>query len=99
LQKAVKKHLNGYVGFSNLPNQIHRKSVKAGFSFTLMVVGKAIYMKDRLCMDNEWLGESGLGKSTLVNTLFNSQLYPLREDRDPTHDTPKTITIQSISGG
>ena len=45
------------------------------------------------------LGESGLGKSTLVNTLFNSQLYPLREDREPTHDVPKTVEIQSISGG
>jgi septin family protein len=31
----------GYVGFANLPNQVHRKSVKKGFEFTLMVVGKA----------------------------------------------------------
>ena len=30
----------GYVGFANLPNQIHRKSVKRGFEFTLMVVGE-----------------------------------------------------------
>lgn len=29
----------GYVGFANLPNQVHRKSVKKGFEFTLMVVG------------------------------------------------------------
>jgi len=28
-----------YVGFANLPNQVHRKSVKKGFEFTLMVVG------------------------------------------------------------
>lgn len=27
------------VGFSDLPNQIHRKTVKKGFEFTLMVVG------------------------------------------------------------
>ena len=31
---------NNYVGFANLPNQVHRKSVKKGFEFTLMVVGK-----------------------------------------------------------
>lgn len=37
--QAVKKKLNGYVGFANLPNQIHRKSVKRGFQFTLIVVG------------------------------------------------------------
>jgi len=48
-----------YVGFANLPNQVHRKSVKKGFEFTLMVVG-----------------ESGLGKSTLINSLFLSDLYP-----------------------
>lgn len=52
---------SGYVGFANLPNQVHRKSVKKGFEFTLMVVG-----------------ESGLGKSTLVNSLFLTDLYPER---------------------
>jgi len=30
----------GYVGFANLPNQVHRKSVKKGFEFTLMVAGR-----------------------------------------------------------
>lgn len=29
-----------YVGFSDLPNLIHRKSVKKGFEFTLLVVGR-----------------------------------------------------------
>lgn len=37
---VVKKQLQGYVGFANLPNQVHRKSVKKGFHFTVMVVGK-----------------------------------------------------------
>lgn len=32
----------GYVGFANLPNQVHRKSVKKGFEFTLMVVGEYV---------------------------------------------------------
>ena len=35
----VRKKLMGYVGFANLPNQVHRKSVKKGFQFTVMVVG------------------------------------------------------------
>ncbi|XP_057357279.1 uncharacterized protein LOC130683552 isoform X1 [Manis pentadactyla] len=51
-----------YVGFATLPNQVHRKSVKKGFDFTLMVAG-----------------ESGLGKSTLVNSLFLTDLYQDRK--------------------
>ena len=35
----VRKKLMGYVGFANLPNQVHRKSVRKGFQFTAMVVG------------------------------------------------------------
>jgi len=27
------------IGFSNLPEQLHRKAIKKGFDFTIMVVG------------------------------------------------------------
>lgn len=47
-----------YIGFASLPDQIHRKTIKKGFEFTLMVAG-----------------ETGLGKSTLINTLFLTDLY------------------------
>jgi len=53
---------NETLGFANLPNQVHRKSVKKGFDFTLMIVG-----------------EPGLGKSTLVNCLFRTDLYKDRK--------------------
>uniref|UniRef100_A0A7N4P6E8 Septin-7 n=1 Tax=Sarcophilus harrisii TaxID=9305 RepID=A0A7N4P6E8_SARHA len=33
-------HDKQYVGFATLPNQVHRKSVKKGFDFTLMVAGE-----------------------------------------------------------
>ncbi|KAG8722768.1 hypothetical protein FRC08_010378 [Ceratobasidium sp. 394] len=79
-ESAVRKKLNGYVGFANLPNQVHRKSVRTGFQFTVMVVG-----------------ESGLGKSTLVNTLFNTTLYPPKEHLHPSAERPKTVAIESIS--
>lgn len=43
------------------------------------------------------VGESGLGKSTLVNTLFNTTLYPEKSNVTPTKDIPKTVEIQSLS--
>ncbi|MCJ1232174.1 hypothetical protein MMC14_000123 [Varicellaria rhodocarpa] len=81
MRNVVRRKLTGYVGFANLPNQWHRKSVRKGFNFNVMVVG-----------------ESGLGKSTLVNTLFNTSLYPPKERKAPSLDIlPKTVSIQSIS--
>jgi len=81
MKNIVRRKLTGYVGFANLPNQWHRKSVRKGFNFNVMVVG-----------------ESGLGKSTLINTLFNTSLYPPRESKPPSLDIiPKTVSIQSIS--
>ncbi|KAI6162111.1 Septin-domain-containing protein [Pisolithus thermaeus] len=76
---VIRKKLAGYVGFANLPNQVHRKSVRKGFQFTAMVVG-----------------ESGLGKSTLINTLFNTPLYPPKDSLPPSAERPKTVVIESI---
>lgn len=43
------------------------------------------------------VGESGLGKSTLVNTLFNCTIYPPKCLKSLTKDPEKTIEIKSIS--
>merc|ERR1719354_382692 len=66
-----------YVGFASLPNQVHRKSVKKGFEFTLMVAG-----------------ESGLGKSTLVNSLFLTNMYQGRELPDIEDSMESTCGIE-----
>lgn len=82
------------MGFAALPNQLHRKSVKKGFDFTLMVAGLWVLERDSeggdvlmaaprltsgpvLCT-----GESGLGKSTLINSLFLTNLYEDRQVPD-----------------
>lgn len=69
-----------YLGFANLPNQVHRKSVKKGFEFTLMVVG-----------------DSGLGKSTLINALFYSQLYKDRKIPAVQDLNESTVKIKPVS--
>lgn len=32
------------MGFATLPNQVHRKTVKKGFTFTVMVAGESFLM-------------------------------------------------------
>ncbi|XP_065830850.1 septin-2-like [Oscarella lobularis] len=68
----------GYVGFANLPSQVHRKAVKKGFEFTLMVVG-----------------ESGLGKSTLVNSLFLTDLYADRVFPSSADRIKQTVQLET----
>jgi septin 7 len=93
----VRRKLTGYVGFANLPNQWHRKSVRKGFNFNVMVVGMYAVVSMQPSVLTCHLGESGLGKSTLVNTLFNTSLYPPKERKPPSLDISKTVSIQSIS--
>uniref|UniRef100_H3CCC5 Septin n=1 Tax=Tetraodon nigroviridis TaxID=99883 RepID=H3CCC5_TETNG len=65
-----------YVGFATLPNQVHRKTVKKGFTFTLMVAG-----------------ESGLGKSTLIKSLFLTDLYKDRKVASAQERIDQTVDI------
>ena len=63
-----------------------------------MVVGKQRLDRWAFLHMLTMIGESGLGKSTLVNTLFNTSLYPPKERKGPSNDImPKTVSIQSIS--
>ncbi|KAI5291232.1 hypothetical protein KEM54_005783 [Ascosphaera aggregata] len=108
MKNIIRRKITGYVGFANLPNQWHRKSVRKGFSFNVMVVGEQIFLNSLLSprvvifysvvLTLRRSGESGLGKSTLVNTLFNSSLYPPKEYSGPSNEIlPKTVGIQSTS--
>ncbi|MGH0150068.1 UNVERIFIED_CONTAM: hypothetical protein FKN15_033256 [Acipenser sinensis] len=79
-KKKMKDQEKEYVGFATLPNQVHRKSVKKGFDFTLMVAG-----------------ESGLGKSTLVNSLFLTDLYKDRKLLNAEERITQTVEITKHS--
>ncbi|KAK5782490.1 septin CDC3 PWA37_000572 [Arxiozyma heterogenica] len=68
--KIIKRQITNYVGFANLPKQWHRKSIRNGFNFNLLCVGK-----------------SGLGKTTLINSLFNQEF----NDSNTVNDDNKSI--------
>ena len=76
-------------------NGIVRASVKASISMSWLLVRQTVSVQS---FSLTLSGESGLGKSTLVNTLFNTSLYPPKERKGPSLDIiPKTVSIQSIS--
>src|SRR5712672_1096813 len=74
----IRKKLMGYVGFANLPNQVHRKSVRKGFQFTVMVVGT--YRHSRVCWPlliifhrRVGLGQVHLGQHPFQHHALSSQ--------------------------
>ncbi|KAL3856595.1 hypothetical protein ACJMK2_011330 [Sinanodonta woodiana] len=66
-----------FIGFATLPEQVHRKAVKKGFEFTMIV-----------------MGETGLGKSTLINSLFLTDLYKDRIVGSVNDCLSRTVSIE-----
>lgn len=90
-------------GIANLPNQRHKIVAKNGANFTLMVCGKF----DKTVL---WMiififipcnsGESGVGKTTFVNTLFTSTIKePKNLNKRRTKTPSKTVQIQITRAG
>ena len=59
---------SGSLGFSNVPQQVHRKSVKKGFEFTMMVCGQS------------GLGKSTFVNALLATDLYSKRTHPRVED-------------------
>jgi len=66
MKNIVRRKLTGFVGFANLPNQWHRKSVRKGFSFNVMVVG---------------VSSSSISSCACAPSDINTQVNPVSESR------------------
>jgi septin 7 len=89
---VIRKKLMGYVGFANLPNQVHRKSVRKGFQFTAMVVGQSPFARSqsatcrlpRSCTQASLASESprsSIPSSTPLCIRPRSRFPPRQSDR------------------
>nr|XP_036862757.1 neuronal-specific septin-3 isoform X2 [Manis javanica] len=79
---SINSSLLGYIGIDTIIEQMRKKTMKTGFDFNVMVVGTE--------------GQSGLGKSTLVNTLFKSQVSRKASSWNREEKIPKTVEIKAI---
>jgi hypothetical protein len=84
----IRKKLMGYVGFANLPNQVHRKSVRKGFQFTVMVVGTA---RSSFC----WPFLSMLSYSQ-VNLAWESQPWSTPSST-PSSILPRSLPLRTLN--
>ncbi len=97
--------LSGHVGFDSLPDQLVSKSVSQGFSFNILCVGeenvllrfcRPVIIKSIQTTTLSFTGETGIGKSTLMNTLFNTTF----ENEETSHFQngvylrPRTYSLQ-----
>lgn len=85
----IRKKLMGFVGFANLPNQVHRKSVRKGFQFTAMVVGTWTVTVTRLTRscsftfqgNPDWVNpRSSIHCSTQPSILRRKRYPPAQKD-------------------
>lgn len=91
-----------HVGFDSITNQIERKLLKRGFQFNVICVGKSrpagIVLPSFLIMYSR-SGQTGLGKSTLINTIFASHLIDSKGRLTPSDPVRSTTEIQAVSHG
>jgi len=81
-----------------ITRQIEHKLLKRGFQFNVMVVGASTHLLQKT-LANARTGQTGLGKSTLVNTLFASHLVESKGRIDPDISSRSTTEIHPQSHG
>lgn len=89
-----------HVGFDSITSQIEKKLLKRGFQFNVICVG-TLSVKCAILHANAPLinmtGQTGLGKSTLINTIFASHLMDSKGRLQPDEPIRTTTEIQTVS--
>lgn len=93
---------SSYVGFDSITNQIEHKLLKRGFQFNIIVVGKRPFISLFFIIGDGTLlssvtGQTGLGKSTLINTIFASHLIDSNGRLLADEPVRQTTEIQAVS--
>jgi septin 3/9/12 len=94
-----------YVGFDTITQQIEHKLLKRGFQFNVILVGTSTSDHLRvlgvlICsFFRRLLGQTGLGKSTLINTIFASHLVDSKGRFAADEPVRQTTEIQAVSHG
>ena len=105
---AATIHPQTHVGFDSITSQIERKLLKRGFQFNVICVGQFSCSRGssststlaRAATDVSFaidVGQTGLGKSTLINTIFASHLIESKGRLNPDEVIRSTTEIQSVS--
>lgn len=92
------------IGIANLPNQRHKIVAKRGAGFTIMV-RPSLCNKTCICINlhqyglltgyPQVAGESGLGKTTFINTLFSTTIKNYADHkRRHQKQVDKTVEIE-----
>jgi septin 3/9/12 len=88
-----------HVGFDSITQQIEKKLLKRGFQFNVICVGGFtfidIVVSSSLTVPTA--GQTGLGKSTLINTIFASHLIDSKGRLRPDQEMKKTTEIDAKS--
>jgi septin 3/9/12 len=87
-----------HVGFDSITSQIERKLLKRGFQFNVICVGESMVKQCKSPHFNIFYqGQTGLGKSTLINTIFASHLIDSKGRLTPDEPVRSTTEIQTVS--
>ena len=101
MSQAATVFPRSHVGFDSITSQIERKLLKRGFQFNVICVGRfgnALSLFAYLCnCSNFAIGQTGLGKSTLINTIFAAHLIDSKGRLTPEEPVRSTTEIQTVS--